>query len=78
MAWAEVEDGVRLFYEDLGTGRPLVLLHGWTMTHQVSTTRFRTSPATIGWCCRISAATVTPTSRSVATTPIGTRPMSAR
>jgi pimeloyl-ACP methyl ester carboxylesterase len=35
MAWAEVEDGVRLFYRDVGAGRPLVLLHGWTMTHQV-------------------------------------------
>jgi non-heme chloroperoxidase len=35
VAYAEVEPGVRLFYRDLGAGRPVVLLHGWTMTHQV-------------------------------------------
>ncbi len=35
VAEVEVEPEVRLFYRDIGTGRPLVLLHGWTMTHQV-------------------------------------------
>ncbi len=35
MAFAEVDTDVRLFYRDVGRGRPLVLLHGWTMTHQV-------------------------------------------
>jgi pimeloyl-ACP methyl ester carboxylesterase len=33
--YIEVEPDVQLFYRDLGQGRPLVLLHGWTMTHQV-------------------------------------------
>lgn len=35
MATFEVEPGVRLFYRDVGSGRPVVLLHGWTMTHAV-------------------------------------------
>lgn len=39
MAHVEVEPGVRLFYRDVGpasaVGRPVVLVHGWTMTHQV-------------------------------------------
>lgn len=35
MAFAEVDDGVNLFFRDVGRGRPLVFLHGWTMTHQV-------------------------------------------
>jgi pimeloyl-ACP methyl ester carboxylesterase len=33
--FAEVDTDVRLFYCDLGEGPPIVLLHGWTMTHQV-------------------------------------------
>ncbi|MCM3611916.1 alpha/beta hydrolase [Planococcus sp. MERTA32b] len=28
-------DGIRLFYEDTGTGKPLVLLHGLTSNHQM-------------------------------------------
>jgi len=35
MAHVEVEPGVRLFYRDLGAGRPVVLVHGWTMSHAV-------------------------------------------
>jgi non-heme chloroperoxidase len=35
VAYVEVQPGVRLFYRDLGVGRPIVLLHGWTMTHVV-------------------------------------------
>ncbi|MBI5104875.1 MAG: alpha/beta hydrolase [Solirubrobacterales bacterium] len=31
----EVEPGVELFYRDLGHGRPVVLVHGWTMSHRV-------------------------------------------
>jgi non-heme chloroperoxidase len=34
MARLEVEPGVELFYRDLGRGRPLVLLHGWTMSNR--------------------------------------------
>jgi pimeloyl-ACP methyl ester carboxylesterase len=30
MAFAEVSDGVRLFYTDEGSGPPVVLVHGWT------------------------------------------------
>jgi pimeloyl-ACP methyl ester carboxylesterase len=35
VAFVEVEKDVRLFYRDLGQGPPILLLHGWTMTHQV-------------------------------------------
>lgn len=35
MATVEVEPGVRLFYREVGAGRPVVLVHGWTMSHRV-------------------------------------------
>ncbi|MEU8133673.1 alpha/beta fold hydrolase [Streptodolium elevatio] len=31
MPYVELSDGLPLSYEDHGTGRPVVLLHGWTM-----------------------------------------------
>lgn len=35
MPYVEVEPGVRLFYEDVGQGRPIVMIAGWTMNHEV-------------------------------------------
>jgi non-heme chloroperoxidase len=35
MRHVEVEPGVRMAYQDIGAGRPVVLVHGWTMSHQV-------------------------------------------
>lgn len=32
MPYVNANDGTRLFYEETGTGRPLVLLHGWTFS----------------------------------------------
>lgn len=36
MAYITVDDGVDIFYRDLGNklGRPVVLVHGWTLNHQ--------------------------------------------
>jgi pimeloyl-ACP methyl ester carboxylesterase len=31
MAFIETSDGTRLFYRDWGTGRPVVLIHGWPL-----------------------------------------------
>ncbi|MEU4837512.1 alpha/beta fold hydrolase [Nocardia testacea] len=31
MPYLELPDGVPLYYEDHGSGRPVVLIHGWTM-----------------------------------------------
>jgi non-heme chloroperoxidase len=31
MPYLELPDGVPLYYEDQGSGRPVVLIHGWTM-----------------------------------------------
>lgn len=31
MPYVELPDGVPLFYEERGTGRPVILIHGWTM-----------------------------------------------
>ncbi|WP_280251161.1 alpha/beta fold hydrolase [Nocardia abscessus] len=31
MPYFELPDGVPMYYEDHGTGRPVVLVHGWTM-----------------------------------------------
>jgi non-heme chloroperoxidase len=28
-------DAVRLFYEDLGTGKPVVFIHGWPLNHEM-------------------------------------------
>ncbi|GJE61401.1 alpha/beta fold hydrolase [Methylobacterium trifolii] len=31
MAFIETQDGTRLFYKDWGSGRPVVLIHGWPL-----------------------------------------------
>lgn len=35
MPWLEHEQGKRLWYEDQGNGRPLILIHGWSMSSAV-------------------------------------------
>lgn len=35
MPYIEVESGVQLFYEVRGTGKPILFVHGWTMSHDV-------------------------------------------
>ena len=35
MRHVEVEPGVRLAFAEVGAGRPVVLVHGWTMNHAV-------------------------------------------
>jgi pimeloyl-ACP methyl ester esterase len=35
MAWFEGESGNRLWYEDRGTGTPIVFIHGWCMSSAV-------------------------------------------
>lgn len=32
MAYAEARDGTRLFYKELGNGRPVILIHGWPLS----------------------------------------------
>lgn len=32
MPYCTSNDGIRLFYDDIGQGRPLVLIHGWTFS----------------------------------------------
>lgn len=34
MASFQTNDGVELFYEDVGSGKPMVLVHGWTASHR--------------------------------------------
>src|SRR6187455_843627 len=31
MSYVETQDGTRLFYEDWGTGKPVLLIHGWPL-----------------------------------------------
>ena len=31
MPYLETKDGVRLFYNDWGSGQPVVLIHGWPL-----------------------------------------------
>lgn len=35
MPYVEAEPGVRLYYEDVGQGRPILMIAGWTMNHEV-------------------------------------------
>jgi len=35
MAYCEVEPGVRLYYEDFGTGEPFLFVHGGGMSHEM-------------------------------------------
>lgn len=35
MALLDLKDGGHLYYEDVGSGRPIVLLHGWGMRHDL-------------------------------------------
>ncbi len=35
MAHCEVEPGVRLYYEDFGSGRPILFIHGGGMSHEM-------------------------------------------
>src|ERR1700712_310561 len=32
MAYVVTEDGTEIFYRDLGTGKPVVLIHGWPLS----------------------------------------------
>lgn len=32
---AQANEPVSLFYEDLGKGQPIVLLHGWPLSHEM-------------------------------------------
>ncbi len=35
MPMIEVADGVRVFAQDWGSGRPIVFLHGWPFSHRI-------------------------------------------
>lgn len=35
MAWASVEPGVNLYYEDYGQGEPIVFIHGGGTSHEM-------------------------------------------
>lgn len=44
-------DGIQLYYEDVGEGRPLVLIPGWTCTHHF----FQKNIAELAKSCRVIA-----------------------
>ena len=44
-------DGVQLYYEDVGEGRPLLLIPGWTCTHHF----FQKNIAALAQSCRVIA-----------------------
>src|SRR5688500_5984743 len=35
MSYIKSASGVNLFYEDWGTGQPVVLIHGWPLSHEM-------------------------------------------
>jgi non-heme chloroperoxidase len=35
MSYIKTASGVNLFYEDWGTGQPVVLIHGWPLSHEM-------------------------------------------
>jgi pimeloyl-ACP methyl ester carboxylesterase len=44
-------DGVQLYYEDVGARRPLILIPGWTCTHHF----FQKNITTLAQSCRVIA-----------------------
>jgi hypothetical protein len=44
-------DGVQLFYEDMGEGLPLLLIPGWSCTHRF----FQKNTAELARSCRVIA-----------------------
>ncbi|OXM84417.1 alpha/beta fold hydrolase [Paenibacillus rigui] len=42
--YVEVEAGIRAFVEEVGTGRPVVFLHGWPQNHQLFEYQFNELP----------------------------------
>ena len=51
MSFVTVSDGARLYYEDYGSGRPVIFLHGWAL----SGTFFRRQFHDLSSDCRIIA-----------------------
>ncbi|MDD1721541.1 MAG: alpha/beta hydrolase [Euryarchaeota archaeon] len=35
MPFLEVDSGVRVFAQDWGSGKPIVLVHGWPFSHRM-------------------------------------------
>ena len=35
MSYFELKDGMKLYYEDTGSGDPVILMHGWTSSHNI-------------------------------------------
>src|SRR5690348_875510 len=35
MAYVRVNDGAHIYVQDIGTGKPLILIHGWPLTHHM-------------------------------------------
>ncbi len=35
MSFFELKNGMKLYYEDTGSGQPVILMHGWTSSHDI-------------------------------------------
>lgn len=35
MSYFTLKNGLKLYYEDKGTGNPVILMHGWTSSHEI-------------------------------------------
>lgn len=45
MPYVEVEPEIRLYYEDWGSGPPVVFIHGWPLSHEMWEYQLNTLPA---------------------------------
>lgn len=44
MPYIEIEPGVKLFVQDWGTGKPVVFIHGWPLSHEMFEYQFTQLP----------------------------------
>jgi len=55
MPVALTDDGVKLHYESVGTGTPVVFVHEFAGDHRSWEPQLRASTARISWACRWAA-----------------------
>lgn len=50
MSYVEVEPGVKVFVQDWGSGKPIVFIHGWPLSHRMFEYQFTQLPK-LGYRC---------------------------
>ena len=48
MSEFKLKNGMKLYYEDSGSGQPVIMMHGWTSSHEIYS-----EPADLQWRIRL-------------------------